>query len=92
MSDEREWRNAEIEVPVENEGEVLVLVSGQHKNVLYVYAMMIAEYVAGEGWIIDGREEWQDANVRYWMPLPKLPVSVLERLLREEKRGERIEG
>ena len=26
-----------------------------------------------EGWIIGGYEEWEDLQVKWWMPLPELP-------------------
>jgi hypothetical protein len=83
-----EWHDACLELPGENAGEVLVIVNGGYKNVYYVYSAMIAEYVAGEGWIIDGREDWEDANVLYWMEVPELPKQLQDRIKELMQRTE----
>lgn len=83
-----EWHDACRELPGENAGEVLVIVNGGYKNVYYVYSAMIAEHVAGEGWIIDGREDWEDANVLYWMEVPELPKQLQDRIAALMQRTE----
>ena len=69
---ENKWHDASACLPVEGTGSVLVIVSGMHNGVAYLYSMMIAEYVKGDGWIIEGREDWENADVLFWMPMPAL--------------------
>ena len=68
-----EWIDAEYELPATDDS-VLVIASGQPKsNIEMKNAVLLATYVDGEGWIVDGYEEWEDPTVHYWMELPELP-------------------
>lgn len=53
---------------------VLVIVDGRpRKNAWLCDAYQLAIYEEGEGWIVEGYEEWEGANVKWWMPLPEPP-------------------
>ena len=55
-------------------GEVLVIARGKPKeNIQLLDAYELAEYVPGEGWIFEAYPEWENGEVRWWMPLPEEP-------------------
>ena len=60
--------------PPKERGEVLVIARGKPKpNIQLLDAYELAEYAPGEGWIFEAYPEWEDAEVRWWMPLPEEP-------------------
>lgn len=68
------WNSAKKFLPgAAVEGEVLVIVNGKYKNIEFQDAYMLAEFISGVGWIIQGFEEWEDPNVKYWVELPEPP-------------------
>lgn len=68
------WNDAKKFLPGEMiDGDVLVIVNGRHGNTVFEDAYMLAEYVSGLGWIIEGYEEWEKPHVTHWMPLPESP-------------------
>ena len=54
---------------------MLVIADGKpRENITLVRACFLAEYVEGEGWIIDGHEAWTTGfEVTHWRELPELP-------------------
>ena len=54
------------------EGLVLVIVSGQFRNMTFDNAYELADYCP-EGWILEAWPEWESPDVTHWMPLPALP-------------------
>lgn len=68
-----EWRNADYELPADDEF-VLALVSGKPKaNIELVDAACIASYYDSDGWIIEEYPEWENPTVKWWMPIPEPP-------------------
>ena len=60
--------------PPRERGEVLVIARGKPKeNIQLLDAYELAEYVPGEGWIFEAYPEWENGEVRWWMPLPEEP-------------------
>ena len=71
------WINAEERQPDENDIGMLVVVSGKPRdNIIFDDAIMIGFYYDGEGWVIEGWEEWENPTVTHWMPLPEPPKEV----------------
>lgn len=73
MKNKLRWRVASHELPQKDES-VLVCVNGIFGNISFNNAIQIGFYAGEEGWIIDGYEEWENANVSHWMPLPDMPI------------------
>lgn len=73
MRDKMRWRVAAHELPKKDKN-VLVCVSGIFRNISFLNAIQIGCYAGEEGWIIEGYEEWENANVSHWMPLPDMPI------------------
>ena len=68
-----QWRRAEVEVPEDGEG-ALVIVSGKpRKHITLQDAICIASWSSDEGWILDEYPDWDGAEVSFWMPLPPVP-------------------
>lgn len=67
------WIDARRALPDSFSGEVLVIVNGKYKSCEFIDAVLLGEFVQSEGWIIGGYEEWEDPQVKWWMPLPELP-------------------
>ena len=60
--------------PPRERGEVLVIARGKPKpNIQLLDAYELAEYAPGEGWIFEAYPEWENGEVRWWMPLPEPP-------------------
>ena len=60
--------------PPRERGEVLVIARGKPKeNIQLLDAYELAEYAPGEGWIFEAYPEWENGEVRWWMPLPEEP-------------------
>lgn len=71
-----DWISVEDRLPENSvDGEaVLAVVSGKpHENIKLIGALMIAEYFAGEGWLVNEYPEWEEPTVTHWMPLPQPP-------------------
>ncbi len=73
MKNKLRWRVAAHELP-QKDKIVLVCVNGIFGNISFHNAIQIGCYAGEEGWIIDGYEEWENANVSHWMPLPDMPI------------------
>ena len=73
MKNKLRWRVASHELPKKHDN-VLVCVNGIFKEISFHNAIQIGFYAGEEGWIIDGYEEWENANVSHWMPLPDMPI------------------
>lgn len=71
---DRKWVPVTERLPEDNH-DVLVLVSGKHKNITFENAYMIGAYLrfGGEGWFCDEYPDWDDPGVTHWMELPELP-------------------
>ena len=68
------WIPVEERLPEKDaDDNVLVIVNGKHRGTLFEDAYMMANFYPGEGWIIEGYEEWEKPEVSYWMPLPHAP-------------------
>jgi len=68
------WIRAADRKPAPHMGVVLVIVSGKPSdNVILNNAYELAEYYAGEGWIIEAYPEWEGADVKWWTPFPDPP-------------------
>ena len=67
-----QWINAKDRLP-ETDECVLVIASGQYKNVKLVDAYQLANYCAGEGWCLDEYPEMDYLSITHWMPLPDPP-------------------
>lgn len=67
------WIPVEERMPECADEDVLVIVNGEHGITTFYDAYMLAKYYPGEGWIIDGYEDWETPNVSFWMPLPEPP-------------------
>lgn len=65
-----EWIPVSERLP-ENDGLVLVTVSGVHNNIIFDHALELGSYDQEEGWIIEMWLEWVNPQVTAWMPLPK---------------------
>lgn len=65
------WIPVEERLP-EDEGNVLVVVTGRYKAVRFENAIMLGNYSSTDkDWIIEGWEEWENPNVIAWQPLPE---------------------
>ena len=63
------WIPVEERLP-EGDDNVLVIVNGECKTMIFEEAYMLASYYPGEGWIVEGYEEWENPVVTHWIPLP----------------------
>lgn len=71
--DNQVWRDADVELPPDDE-QVLIIVSGRpRRNVELVNAYELASFVGGDGWVLESYPEWEKAEVSWWMPLPAAP-------------------
>lgn len=69
-----EWHRPADKLP-EDGVCVLAQVTAAAKNLCFVDALQIAEYVAEEGaWIIDGYPEVTNVRVTWWTELPEPPI------------------
>lgn len=82
------WISTEWELPTAQTGQVLALVNGKHKNIGFVHAVLLADYVDGE-WILEHYPEARDITVSYWAFIPKLPEEVLDELKRRVSNEQR---
>ena len=68
-----EWISVKERLPEEGE-EYAVVVSGKPcRNVTLDNAIELAVYDRDEGWILEMWQEWTNANITHWMPLPEPP-------------------
>lgn len=71
---EHEWRNADEELPA-NDDLVLTIVNGKvNKNITLLNAYELMRYNKEFGWESDYYLFAKDIKVSYWMPLPKSPI------------------
>lgn len=68
-----QWIEVADRVPKDGDQFVLGVVNGKYENITFDNAIQIVEYVAGEGWLMDGYERLGYVNVTHWMPLPAGP-------------------
>lgn len=73
----REWIDPQVELPADPERSVLVLVSGRYGKLTFRHAYELANYVPGEGWILEGYPAWKNPQISHWTLLPEMP-EVLE--------------
>lgn len=72
--DAQMWIDTKRALPVNGDEMVLVIVNGRPSlKIEFRDAYQLATYADGEGWIIGGYEEWEGAEVSWWMPLPEPP-------------------
>lgn len=64
------WRDADVEIPAEEDVVHLVKVTGKYRNIGFQGAVMTAEYSQQEGWIVELFPEWKNPGVTQWMPIP----------------------
>ena len=64
------WRDADVEIPAEQDMIHLVKVTGKYRNIGFQGAVMTAEYSQKEGWIVELFPEWENPGVSQWMPIP----------------------
>lgn len=69
----RRWIPSSEKLPGEDQ-QVLAVVSGRYRNIQLVDSMEMASWSAEEGWILDSYPNWEDPEVRCWMPLPEYPA------------------
>ena len=68
------WISVNDRLPEDEQG-VLVLTNGRpQKNIELINACELATFYVGEGWLFEAYPDWDDPQVTYWMPLPKLPT------------------
>ena len=68
----REWIPVDERLPENPDELVLVQVSGRPvKNIEFIDAFKIANYVPEEGWILEMYPYWEDAHPVAWMTLPE---------------------
>ena len=66
------WISVDKQLPKKDE-LVLTITNGKPtNNITLIDAYELGEYT-DEGWIIDEWQEWRDAKVTHWMPLPEPP-------------------
>lgn len=71
------WINPYEQLPMAEE-VVLVIVSGKPKrNITLDNAYELASFSVDEGWILEEWPEWEDPDVKYWIPLPEPPKEVI---------------
>lgn len=71
------WINPKEQLPMPEE-IVLVIVSGNPKqNITLDNAYELASFSVDEGWILEEWPEWEDPDVKYWIPLPEPPKEVI---------------
>lgn len=71
--EERRWIPVMERLP-ETEEFVLVIVNGKpHRNITLENACELANYIPGEGWVLEMWPEWESPDVTHWMPLPEPP-------------------
>ena len=71
------WINPYEQLPMAEE-VVLVIVSGKPKrNITLDNAYELASFSVDEGWILEEWPEWEDPDVKYWIPLPYSPKEVV---------------
>ena len=59
-------------------GTYIVIVSGKPKrNITLDNAYELASFSVDEGWILEEWPEWEDPDVKYWIPLPEPPKEVI---------------
>ena len=67
------WVSVENAMPPEHE-PVLCIASGSPKpNITLEDAYQFGSWNKADGWIIDEYLDWEDADVSWWMPLPRPP-------------------
>lgn len=68
------WKDAAKEQPTDPDTAVLVVVSGRYGNTEFRDAVQLGWYWGEkEGWCIEGHEEWQKPQVKWWMDIPEVP-------------------
>ena len=70
--EERRWISAKERLP-EDDDYVLVIVSGKAENITLDNSLELAQFSISEGWILEMWPEWEDPDVKYWIPLPEPP-------------------
>lgn len=70
------WKKAGADHLPEEGAHVLVLVNGQHGQIRFVNAMLLAYWYEDEGWIIEGYERAYGLKVDWWAETPGLPMEV----------------
>lgn len=72
LEEQRRWIPVAERLPDHSEN-VLVCVTDSFGNVVPEDAYLLAQYIAGDGWILEMWPEIEGPNVTHWMPLPELP-------------------
>lgn len=66
------WISVKEQLP-ETEGQVLVTFTGKIQKREYIGGYLLAEYVPGDGWILEEFPQLENPNVTYWCELPEPP-------------------
>lgn len=64
------WIPVEDRLPKED-GNVLVIVNGEHENKEFCGAYMLAEFFPSHGWILENYPDALNFDVTHWTPLPQ---------------------
>lgn len=72
LEEYRRWIPVTERLPDHSEN-VLVCVTDSYRNVTLEHAYLLAQYIAGDGWILEMWPEIENPNVTHWMPLPEFP-------------------
>ena len=75
LEEQRRWISVTERLPDHSEN-VLVRVTDSFGNVVLEDAYLLAQYIAGDGWILEMWPGIEGPNVTHWMPLPELPKEV----------------
>lgn len=67
-----QWVSVDERLP-ETEDCVLVTVNGKIGSREYIGGYLLAEYVPGEGWILEEFPQWENPDVTFWCYLPEPP-------------------
>lgn len=83
----KEWIDPQVELPADPKQLVLVLVSGRYNNITFKHAYELANYIPGEGWILEEYPSWENPQISHWTLLPEMPDA-----LRDEQRSDQPGG
>ena len=73
IEDLTDWRDASVEIPVEDGTACNVIVNGSYGNITFRDSILQANWYEDEGWVLEAYPGFEGLNVTYWLPVPPLP-------------------
>ena len=76
VTEHREWRSVEHEVPADFNAVLAFVPFGKCGHVHFDHTILFASYDPSDGWMLEDYPEAEEVTITHWMPLPDDPKEV----------------